>query len=193
MLASRCRNQLPRTSRGGAPAQTPVLCVPPPCKLLLGPSDSCMDGGQPVELATEILRRCNADRDTCIVYRAREPCMSVGVNTTHLISNVAAVWSCLLHTPWTHHLRGERSLVVRVGPLARRRDEQLSCSCVCSLLPRTLPHSEKHQQARGGDEQRRASRVCASLRKPTRRIGGYAWVYGEARRALLRHLWSQEG
>jgi hypothetical protein len=57
---------------------------------------------------------------------------------------------------------------------------------VRSVLLSALPHSEKHQQARGGDEQRRASRVRASLRNPTRRIGGYAWVYGEARRALLR-------
>jgi hypothetical protein len=93
MLASRCRNQRPR------PFSTPhdlahrpqVLSAPPPCKLLLEPSHSCMGGEQPVGLDPEVLRRRNTDRDTSISYIARGPCMSVGFDTTHLTSNMAAV------------------------------------------------------------------------------------------------------
>ena len=61
---------------------------------------------------------------------------------------------------------------------------------VYSLLRRALPHSEKHQQARG--RRRCASRVCVSpevrLTQSACVEEAHRWVgvYGEARRALLR-------
>ena len=80
------RNKRPHPSRGvGAPAHTPMLCGPPPCK----PSGSCTGGGQPAGPL-----RCSGDAtptETTVSPIRREPCVRHRCHTAHLTSNVAVV------------------------------------------------------------------------------------------------------